>query len=146
MYLFKIVFIPFLMLSCVTLKHSKSNAVEVVASKMKEQESAWNEGDIEGFMKHYWKSDSLTFIGKSGVNYGWNTTLNNYKKSYKTVDEMGKLTFKNSSIQQLSDQFIYVIGKWHLKRANDLEDLEGHYTLIWKRIKGNWVIVSDHSS
>jgi ketosteroid isomerase-like protein len=37
-----------------------------------------------------------------------------------------------------------VIGKWHLKR--EAGDLSGHFTLLWKKIKGQWLIVADHSS
>lgn len=35
------------------------------------QSAAWNQGDIEGFMKGYWENDSLMFIGKKGLTYGW---------------------------------------------------------------------------
>jgi hypothetical protein len=36
---------------------------------------AWNRGDLsKRFMDTYWKSDSLMFIGKSGVTYGWQNT------------------------------------------------------------------------
>jgi hypothetical protein len=31
-----------------------------------------------------------------------------------------------------------------LKRS--IGDVRGHFTLIWRKIKGRWVIVSDHSS
>ena len=111
---------------------------------MDEQLKCWNTGDLECFMKHYWKSDSLMFIGKSGVTYGWQATLDNYKKGYPDGDAMGKLTFTIIDVEQLSADKAYVIGKWHLQRKEDAP--EGHYTLLWKRIDGNWVIVSDHSS
>jgi ketosteroid isomerase-like protein len=39
----------------------------------------------------------------------------------------------------------YVIGRWHLTRPQ-IGDAGGHYTLLWRKIKGQWVIVSDHSS
>jgi ketosteroid isomerase-like protein len=113
---------------------------------MRNQENSWNEGDLKSFMDTYWKSDSLSFIGKSGINYGWQTTLENYQKSYKNKSEMGTLSFDNISITQLSLKYIYVIGKWHLNRLKPLKDLSGHYTLIWQKIDGEWVIVSDHSS
>jgi ketosteroid isomerase-like protein len=111
---------------------------------MDEQMTCWNDGDLECFMQHYWKSDSLMFIGKSGVTYGWQGTLNNYIKSYPDRGSMGKLTFTIIDIEQLSDDKTYVIGKWHLQRKDDAP--EGHYTLLWKLIGENWVIVSDHSS
>jgi hypothetical protein len=111
---------------------------------LNEQTASWNEGNLEDFMKGYWKSDSLMFIGSSGITYGWQNTLNNYKKSYSTADKMGKLVFTLLKVQQLSPEYYFVVGKWQLERKAG--NLGGHYDLIFRKIKGKWVIVSDHSS
>ena len=108
------------------------------------QTEAWNRGDIEGFMQTYWKSDSLLFIGKSGVNRGWQNTLNNYKRGYPDTAAMGKLSFDIIHIKKLSSKYYYVVGKWMLART--IGDLSGHYDLLLKKIKGRWYIVADHSS
>ncbi len=134
----------FFITSCNDISQSDPN--ELISSYMDEQEFSWNEGDLKGFMKHYWKSDSLSFIGKSGLNKGWQTTLDNYIKSYKNKDEMGVLKFDNISIEQIDKNSIHVIGHWKLSRKKEIGDLEGHYSLIWQKKKNQWVIVADHSS
>jgi len=111
---------------------------------MAKQELAWNRGELVDFMEGYWKSDSLRFIGSKGLTYGWQKTLDNYKKGYPDLDAMGKLKFTIISVEQLSGKSAYVIGKWYLTRT--IGDLSGHYTLLWKKIQGKWVIVADHSS
>lgn len=111
---------------------------------MAQQELAWNRGDLEGFMKGYWYSDSLRFIGSRGLTYGWKNTLQNYQNSYPDKDAMGTLVFTILSVEILSKKSAFVVGKWHLARENG--DLSGHYTLLWRKIKGVWVIVADHSS
>jgi len=111
---------------------------------MAKQELAWNRGELVDFMDGYWKSDSLRFIGSKGLTYGWQKTLDNYKKGYPDLDAMGKLKFTIISVEQLSGKSAYVIGKWYLTRT--IGDLSGHYTLLWKKIQGKWVIVADHSS
>jgi ketosteroid isomerase-like protein len=108
------------------------------------QTEAWNRGDIEGFMQTYWNSDSMMFIGKSGVKWGWRETLNNYKKGYPDTTAMGKLSFEIIQVKRLSVMYFYVVGKWMLKRT--IGDLSGHYDLLLKKIKGRWYIVADHSS
>ncbi len=108
------------------------------------QTAAWNSGDIDSFMKGYWENDSLKFIGKSGVTYGWQNTLNNYKRGYPDTAAMGKLQFNILSVQKLSNKYYNVVGKWFLKRS--IGDVGGHYTLLFRKIKGKWVIVQDHSS
>jgi ketosteroid isomerase-like protein len=108
------------------------------------QQAAWNRGDIDGFMKGYWENDSLMFIGKSGITYGWNKTLTNYKKGYPDTSAMGKLTFTIINAKPLSSEYFHVIGKWHLQRT--IGDVEGHFTLLFRKINGHWLIVADHSS
>ena len=108
------------------------------------QQECWNAGDLECFMEGYWKSDQLVFIGSSGVTYGWQKTLDNYKKNYPDKKAMGQLTFELIIVEPLSDDFWTVIGKWSLKRDND--NPNGHFSLIFRRLGDEWVIVSDHSS
>ena len=115
-----------------------------ICELMKAQQTAWNFGDIDTFMKTYWKSDSLQFVGKSGLKLGWNTTLENYKKSYPTKEAMGRLQFNNLHIETIDGQAAYVIGKWQVFRVADT--LGGHYSLFWRKIQSKWVIVSDHTS
>jgi len=105
---------------------------------------AWNKGDLETFMQPYWKNDSLMFIGKSGITYGWQHTLDNYKKGYPDKTAMGELSFTIIKTEKLSSRNFYVVGKWHLKRT--IGDVSGHFTLLFKKIGGRWLIVSDHSS
>jgi ketosteroid isomerase-like protein len=108
------------------------------------QTESWNRGDLEGFMQTYWKSDSLMFIGKIGIKWGWHETMDNYKRGYPDTTAMGKLSFDILVIKKLSPDYYYVVGKWMLKRT--IGDLSGHYNLLLRKIKGQWVIVADHSS
>src|SRR5215213_1700434 len=87
------------------------------------QTKCWNRGDLEGFMQTYWKSDSLLFIGKNGIKWGWQQTLDNYRKSYPDTVTMGKLSFAILVVKKLSPEYYYVVGKWMLQRT--IGDLSG---------------------
>ena len=115
-----------------------------VRNVLAKQNVAWNRGDVEAFMVGYWESDSLMFIGQSGVTYGYKNTLANYKKNYPDTVKMGKLTFTLIQLKQLSPEFFHVTGKYHLSRT--IGDASGHFTLVFRKINGKWVIISDHSS
>jgi hypothetical protein len=110
------------------------------------QQVAWNKGSIEGFMAPYWNNDSLQFIGKKGIIFGWQNTLDNYKKSYPDSTAMGQLSFEIIKINILSKNDAFVIGKWFLNRNGGKENLGGYFTLLLKKMKDKWIIVSDHSS
>lgn len=127
-----------------TVTNAQSKDETIIRSVLETQRLAWNDGDVEKFMEAYWKSDSLIFIGKAGVTYGWQNTMDNYKKGYPDTAAMGKLTFNILEVKRLSVLYFSVVGKWHLTRS--IGDLAGHFTLLFKKVKNKWVIISDHSS
>jgi len=122
----------------------QNNAIQTMKRLMKEQETAWNNGNLQAFMQPYWQSHSLLFVGKNGPTYGWNATLKRYEQSYPTKDAMGELKFEIVETRSLSKNCYLMLGKWTLIRKNDQPG--GYFTLVWKKIGKQWVIVADHSS
>lgn len=120
----------------------KKKEIEAVLNR---QVSNWNKADIPAFMEDYYKSDDLKFIGKNGVVKGWEATKERYLKSYPDKAAMGTLKFDIQEIDLLSKESAWVLGKFHLTRP-DMGDLQGYFTLIFKKINGKWLIVSDHTS
>ncbi len=108
------------------------------------QTKAWNEGNLADFMEGYLPSDSLLFVGKSGPTYGFNNTLNNYKKDYPDTASMGKLTFTLLAVTPIEKKHYRVLGKWSLQRSKG--DVSGYFTLLFQKIKGKWLVIQDHSS
>mgnify|MGYP001019883657 FL=1 len=123
---------------------AQSKDEKAILQMLETQNQAWNRGDVSGFMKGYWENDSLMVIGKSGVTYGYQNTLENYKKGYPDTAAMGKLTTKQIKMIRVSKQYYFIVGKWYLKRS--IGDISGHYNLLIRKINGEWVIVADHSS
>jgi ketosteroid isomerase-like protein len=138
------IFIFLLSLYALNTAVAQSRQKTALRKLLEEQSAAWNNGDIEGFMKGYWRSDSLMFIGKKGITYGWQNTLDNYKKSYPGKEAMGRLHFTIIQIRSLSQEYQQVTGKWALQRS--IGNLEGYFTLLVRKIRGQWVIIADHSS
>ena len=112
---------------------------------LKQQTEAWNAGKISQFMNSYWASDSLTFVSKTGITYGYRATLANYKKRYPSRASMGTLKFDILQLDFLATDVAYVIGRWQLTRPT-IGNAGGHFTLLWRKINKRWVIISDHTS
>ncbi|QQL48300.1 YybH family protein [Mucilaginibacter ginkgonis] len=108
------------------------------------QQISWNKGDIDGFMQSYWKSDSLLFVGKNGPDYGWQTTLDHYKKSYPDKAAMGTLDFNILKVNILDPTNAFVLGAWKVTRTKD--SIGGYFTLWFRKLKNGWKIVADHTS
>jgi ketosteroid isomerase-like protein len=139
----KKIILPLLLL--LTFELTAQNKDEkLILGILDQQTQAWNDGNLEKFMVGYWENDSLMYVGKGGVTYGYRQTLENYKKNYGTTDKMGQLKFTILHVNKLSSEVYQVVGKWFLKRS--VGDVGGHFTLIFRKMKGEWKIVSDHSS
>jgi len=123
--------------------YAQNNNEVLIRNVLNEQLTAWNAGNIDAFMKTYWKNDSLLFVSNPPI-YGWQTTLERYKKYYPDTAAMGKLSFNLLQLEQLSPEYYFVLGKWHLTRAAG--DVGGVFTLLFRKINGEWLIIVDHSN
>lgn len=122
---------------------------DAVADEIKQvlttQVGLWNAADIPAFMKFYWKSEKLTFSSGGTTRRGWQATLDSYKKKYPTPEKMGQLAFSNLEVDLLGDNVALVLGNWNLKRKQD-DDIGGNFSLVFRKIEGQWLIIHDHSS
>ncbi|MDP1811007.1 MAG: DUF4440 domain-containing protein [Sediminibacterium sp.] len=127
-----------------TTASAQNKDEQIIRSILANQTREWNNGNIEAFMQGYWKSDSLLFVGKNGPSYGYQNALENYQKNYPDTVTMGKLSYNILKMEQLTPDRYFVLGKWMLKRS--IGDVSGYYTLLFRKIWNQWVLVSDHSS
>lgn len=132
------------MLVTSTVTFSQSRDAADIRKVLYLQTKAWNSGNIEKFMEGYLRNDSIMFIGKSGITYGWQKTFENYKKGYPDTAAMGKLDFNIVEVKPLSASNYFVVGKWHLARS--IGDIGGTFTLLFQKVKNRWFIIVDHSS
>ncbi|HEY3968849.1 MAG TPA: site-2 protease family protein [Planctomycetaceae bacterium] len=98
------------------LRRLNGDLTATIEGILSRQAAAWNSGDIDGFMQHYWKSDELTFSSGGKTTRGWETTKKNYQQRYPTRERMGHLSFEAIEITSLGDSSGLVLGRWHLQR------------------------------
>lgn len=115
-----------------------------ITKVLKDQQIAWNEGDIPSFMKGYWNPPELSFSGSTGVSRGWKAVLDRYQRSYPDKAAMGQLDFSDLEIHALGDSAAMVLGKWHLNRSSG--DVGGVFTLVFQKFPDGWKIIHDHTS
>jgi len=108
------------------------------------QVSAWNRGDINGFMEAYERSPTTTFVSGDEVTRGWQTVHDRYARKYDSREKMGTLTFSNLEITFLADDAAVVLGSWSLQRKGDRP--HGKFTLLFRHLPEGWRIVLDHTS
>jgi beta-aspartyl-peptidase (threonine type) len=131
-------------LSSPVYAQSQSSEINLIQHLLTQQAHDWNNGDIAGYMRGYWNSDSLLFTSGGTFHRGWNATFEKYKKSYGTKSKMGALKFSNLEIRLLSSNSAWVFGSWELQREHDHPG--GLFTLLLKKFPDGWKIIHDHTS
>jgi ketosteroid isomerase-like protein len=115
-----------------------------ITKALADQQTAWNQADIDTFLTAYWHSPDVTFSGTSGIIRGWDAVLARYKKSYADREAMGQLQFSSLEFHFLGNDAALVLGHWHLTRAKG--DVGGVFSLVWQHFPEGWRIVHDHTS
>jgi ketosteroid isomerase-like protein len=129
---------------CRTMSALSKSAPAEVRAILREQERAWNAGDLSGFMRGYARGDQTRFASAGDIMLGWQTVFDRYQKKYGTGAGMGELAFSKIEISMLAPDCALAFGGWHLKRGE--ETFSGLFTLVLRETPEGWRIVHDHTS
>ncbi len=121
-----------------------SGAESEIRAVLEAQASAWNRGDIDAYMGGYARGDATEFVSGDTLTRGWQTVRDRYAKKYDSAEKMGRLTFSEVDVKQLSADAALVTGRWQLQRKDDLP--HGRFTLLFRKLPEGWRIVHDHTS
>lgn len=141
---FRIIFLMTILGCTSHLIYGQVTDREKILTAMEQQQQCWNNVDIVCFMDYYIQSDSLLFMGKNGITYGWESTLTGYKSRYPDAATMGKLKFEVIDLKPLSTTHYFMTGTYHLTR--EMGDAGGYFSLVWQKIDEKWLIIADHTS
>ena len=101
----------------------------------------WTANDLDGFMRSYLDSPSLRFAHPKGITLGYDTVKERYAKSIAKSD----LTFSDLDVMVLAPDAAVAFGRFH-NHGKDGSYATGLFTLVVRKIDGQWKIVHDHSS
>ncbi|NOX82367.1 MAG: nuclear transport factor 2 family protein [Alphaproteobacteria bacterium] len=125
-------------------KSAKRTPADIVLATLNAQVAAWNEGNLDAFMKIYWKSDDLKFISGVKMTKGWSSTQKRYREEYADGTGLGRLSVDKTDVEMVTDDVAIVTGRFTHNKGG--VNTGGVFSLVWKRINGQWRIVHDHSA
>ena len=115
-----------------------------IRALMEQQSDAWNDGDLVTFVSDYLDSPRMRFVSGGSVRYGTEDVLDRYRRTYPDRAAMGRLTFTDLDVRILSEEYVFVFGRYNLERDNDAPT--GLFTLLFERTPEGWKISHDHTS
>lgn len=116
-----------------------------VKKVLTDQVTAWNKGDLDGFMAGYWNDERMTYISGGKAVRGWAALRDRYKAAYQgDGKEMGKLAFAELDTEAVGPEAVLVRGKWEVTLAK--ETVGGWFTLLFRKFPDGWKVTHDHTS
>ncbi|MCG8474326.1 MAG: hypothetical protein MI784_02455 [Cytophagales bacterium] len=122
--------------------HSKMK--KEITMAMNQQAAGWNRGNLTAYMNGFWKSDSLLFISGEGLSFGWQQILEGFQRGYPDKNALGRLIYSEQQFTPAGPKSCFVVGKWRIVKKDRTR--AGYYSLLWKKINGQWKIIADHTS
>lgn len=137
----------------------QAEARQEVETVLREQEQAWNRGDLEAFVGAY--AEDAVFLSPKGMSKGRDLLEERYRASYPSREAMGVLTLEVLDYRPASGIEVSMLGdatpgrvhgaslvaRWTLRKTQDgAESVDTGLTLlVFRRTAGHWQIVHDAS-
>jgi ketosteroid isomerase-like protein len=115
--------------------------MSAIRDAMAQQEKAWDQGDIPGFMEAY--SDTICFMSPRGKRCGKAEVQASYARNYPDQAAMGDLSFTIHEVLPAGNAHAWCTGEWTLFRSSDT--LGGGFSLLWTMEDKGWRITRDHT-
>ena len=122
---------------------SQSKDEKAILEVMQKEIEYWNSGNIEGYVSLYAPVDSVRMIYTQGATYGRDSILAFYKK-YWPKERMGQLSFDGIRLERISKDYYFNSGFFHVNLP-DGRMINGRFSGLMRKIKGQWYIYTDHS-
>lgn len=121
-----------------------SKAEQAIMANFDQQVKCWNQGDIECYCQGYLKSNETRIVSSRGITSGYEAIVASYKKNW-PKERMGQLHFDQVKMDKLSNKVYLVHGRFNLTYTES-KPLSGYFTVIMKKVSGQWLMFADHSS
>ncbi|MFQ5746071.1 MAG: YybH family protein [Gemmatimonadota bacterium] len=106
---------------------------------------AWNRGELEGFLDDYLDSPRTTYVGRGGLRTGFESIRERYAPLFAPGAPRDSLRFEDLSVRGLGSGYALATARWILYRDGSVTG-SGPFTLVLRRVGGEWKIIHDHSS
>jgi ketosteroid isomerase-like protein len=116
-----------------------------VEAMLESSASAWNEGDLDGFMATYADVATTSFMTHDGPVYGADSIRAGYAPAFAPGAPRDSLRFEDLSVRQLPPLIGLATARYVLYRGEQVTST-GWFTLVLRRVGDGWRVIHDHSS
>jgi hypothetical protein len=125
-----------------TATHEQLAVVKIVLA----QESAWNRGDLDGFLAEFKDApDTQAVLGNRAV--GTAEIHNAFHINYPNRESMGLIAYSDVQARELGENFALATGKYHLERSKKFGgSADGTFTEVMEKTPKGWQIIFNETT
>ena len=126
------------------MTHSTEDRDQAIRDAFDSWGTAWNRGDLAGYLAGYWDSNQTRYVSNGRVIQGKTAIVETFKSLYTSPAMLGTFSVIHLELKYLSDHDALLFGLFE----HTLGDIsrEGAFTVHVRNFEGEWLIVSDHTS
>jgi ketosteroid isomerase-like protein len=126
--------------------HTASKEELEIVKVVLTQEKAWNNGDLDAYLKGFKDSPDTVFMARQ-ISRGFAQITEDYKHNYTSRAAMGQLAFSELEAHPISDTFAICLGRYHVERGRkDGGAADGMFSLVLEKTDAGWKIILDHTN
>ena len=105
------------------------------------QESAWNRGDLDGYLAHFKEAPDTLAMLPTPVR-GMGNVRSAYHLNFPNKEAMGTLEDSEVEVRELGENFAVATGKYRLVRSKKGGgNAEGTFTEIFEKTPAGWRVI-----
>ena len=110
------------------------------------QQSAWNKGDLDGYLSHYRDAPDTEAVLANLVR-GVDNIRAAYRQNFPNKDAMGDIEDTDIDVRALGDNYALATGKYHLNRSKKSGGaVEGTFMELFQKTPTGWQIIFSQST
>ena len=106
--------------------------------------TAWNKGDLEGYLASYHDAEDIRWVRDTRVVRGKTAIAEMYRSSFSAPEQMGHLTLTHMEVTPAGECDAVVFATIEYTVNDQLSTAA--FTAHLRKINGEWLILSDHTA
>ena len=126
------------------LKARADAAETAILDILRNQETCWNNQDINCYLEAFLPSAHTRSLSPSGILKGFDSIARAYRENW-PPEKMGQLSYQDLHPELLRADLYNVTGRYNL-RFQDGALRSGSFSALVQKIDGRWYLVAEHSN
>jgi uncharacterized protein (TIGR02246 family) len=124
---------------------SAGDLTPVIRAMLDSAATAWNAGNLDGFMFTYAHDSATTFMTPRGPVCGYDAIRARYAPRFEPGGVRDSLTFTDLVVRPLDADYAIATARYVLTRGDSVT-ATGPFTVVLRRQREGWRMIHDHTT